>query len=132
MWIFTRDGFFSIVQHKDWPDYLVVRAREREDIQSAFGPDDIVESDESDYRFRVTLPRALVTDYLSKTIAELDYTSVKDNITKGEEDRHRMLYQVWDNHFRFQQDRYPTGDRFYDEESDWYDLTWTFPPSHTQ
>ena len=116
MWLFARDGFFSIVQHKDDPDYLLVRARVREDIVDAFGPDDILELTGSDYRFRKTVPRAVVADYLSKEAMTINYTSVKDDIDKGEPDRHRMLYRIWDAHYTLQRDRY--------HEDDWFDLQW--------
>jgi hypothetical protein len=119
MWIFTKDGFFSIVQHKDSPDYLMVRARVREDIQRAFGPGDIIEKSGSDYRFRKTVPRVVVADYFSKAVSEIDYTSVKDEIDQGEEDRHKMLYAVWRAHWDLQRDRYNEA------EDDWFDFTWT-------
>jgi len=117
MWIFTKDGFFSIVKHKDNSAYLMVKSRVREDLVDAFGPDDIKELAGSDYRFRKTVPRAVVADYLKREAYELDYESVKDNIDKGEDDRHKMLYAVWAAHFRLQQDRY--------QDEDWFDLTWT-------
>jgi len=120
MWIFTKDGFFSIVQHKDSPHYMMVRARAKDDLQAAFGPGDILESVGSDYRFRKTVPRAVVADYLSKALAEVDYESVKDNIDKGEQDRHDMLYKVWGAHYAMQRDRYRD-----DSDDDWYDFTWT-------
>lgn len=119
MWIFTKDGFFSIVQHKDDPNYLMVRARVREDIQRAFGPSDIKESEGSDYRFRKVVPRPVVADYMSKAVAEIDYTSVKDEIDQGEKDRHDMLYKVWAAHMGLQRERY--------QEDDWFDLIWKTP-----
>lgn len=33
MWIFTKDGFFSAVEHRDNSDLLMIRARCREDIE---------------------------------------------------------------------------------------------------
>jgi hypothetical protein len=124
MWIFTKDGFFSIVKHKDDSDYLLVRARVREDIVDAFGPDDILELTGSDYRFRKTVPRAVVADYLSKEAMTIDYTSVKDDIDKGEPDRHHMLYETWRAHWDLQQSRYGRVE----QEEDFYDLIWKNTP----
>jgi hypothetical protein len=120
MWIFTKDGFFSIVKHKDNSAYLMVKSRVREDLVDAFGPDDIKELAGSDYRFRKTVPRAVVADYLKRETYQLDYESVKDNIDKGEDDRHKMLYSVWAAHMALQRGRYDDYD-----EGDWYDFTWT-------
>ena len=32
MWIFTETGFVSAVQHRENPDYLMVRARDRQSL----------------------------------------------------------------------------------------------------
>lgn len=120
MWIFTRHGFFSIVEHKANPGLLMVRARIREDLEDAFGEADIIETaDSGDYRFRKSMPRQVVADYLGQEAFEIDYTSVKDEIDKDEPRRHRMLYDVWDAHARWQRDVY--------DEHDWVDLVWNKP-----
>ena len=39
MWIFTTQGFYSAVEHREDPDRLIVRARTREDIEALRGAD---------------------------------------------------------------------------------------------
>lgn len=34
MWVFTKQGFYSVVAHPNDPDRLLVRARRREDLQA--------------------------------------------------------------------------------------------------
>lgn len=90
MWIFTRDGFFSAVAHRDDPEKLVlVRARNRAHLekladwhQDAIGRDlEILEDDEADYIVRAKMTKAAWAVYLTTVAVELDYTTnVKGNI----------------------------------------------------
>ncbi|MFN8150301.1 MAG: hypothetical protein U0R24_04125 [Solirubrobacterales bacterium] len=34
MWLFTTQGFYSVVAHRDDPETLIVRGRTREDIEA--------------------------------------------------------------------------------------------------
>ena len=128
MWVFSKDGFFSIVQHKDDSEQMVVRARVRQDLVDAFGDVKITESTHSDYRFRVFVSREKVGQFLASTVADLNYDSVKDNIDKDEEDRHKMLYAVWRAHWDLQHSRYPDERDELDGLDDWYELIWKAAP----
>jgi hypothetical protein len=113
MWVFTKDGFFSIVRHREYRDLMMVRARVREDLERAFpqwageGDLHIIEDDDADYRFRVILPEARVRQYLDEAVTSIDYTTgVKDQIDQGDPDRHSALYDVWQAFYDFQTERY--------------------------
>ena len=62
MWVFTIDGFYSAVQHRDQADSLTVRTRDREDMvrmQQRVGNDaPISHTPHRDYAYRITLSKA--------------------------------------------------------------------------
>ena len=121
MWVFTRHGFFSVVQDRGEATALMVRARVREDLVDAFGESGIVENEGADYRFRKSVNRVEFGRYMVDAVDAIDYTTgVKDMIDKGETRRHRMLYEVWGAHFRLQQDTY--------EKQDGIDIEWRASP----
>ena len=58
MWIFTQDGFLSVVEHRDDSDCLIVRSRARDDLErmAHFAGQEIIVMPDADYRFRVEVP----------------------------------------------------------------------------
>jgi hypothetical protein len=109
MWIFTKTGFYSIVNDSDDSDRYVVRARLREDLVdfiTSFSQDHEEWRDETidtiqdgggtDYRWRVSLYKGDVREEIYAQMHKIDYaTNVKDNIDKGDDDRHASLLRVW-------------------------------------
>ena len=94
MWLFTKRGFFSIVQHKDDPNLLLVRSRVKGDIEE-YWPWAIVKEDEgSDYRYRAFMPRFEVVNRLGNIAHDIDYPDFKASV----DDTRRMswYYQVWE------------------------------------
>ncbi|MCH2063801.1 MAG: hypothetical protein MK194_08760 [Roseibacillus sp.] len=104
MWIFTNKGFLSIVEDKDDPARLLVRARYEGDIERHFGEEaEVIELEFSDYRFRVFLPREEVRAVIDRELVALDYGNFKnsfdrDNVSlslETREERHDALFKVW-------------------------------------
>ena len=104
MWIFTNKGFLSIVEDKDDPARLLVRARYEGDIERHFGGEaEVIELEDSDYRFRVFLPREEVRAVIDRELVALDYGNFKnsfdrDNVSlslETREERHDALFKVW-------------------------------------
>src|SRR5262245_52151817 len=102
MWLFARQGFFSIVSHRHKPGYLLVRARLREDIDhlarllssktgSAFVP---LVTPDADYRYRLEVSRADFARVLVQLVEELDYGNFKAAI-HGDPKRDRIYGRVW-------------------------------------
>src|SRR5436190_2792927 len=61
MWLFTTQGFYSVVAHRRDPDRLLVRARAREDLDALRDqiPELRIFSDpHADYRWRAVVTRA--------------------------------------------------------------------------
>lgn len=100
MWVFTKHGFLSAVQHEDDRSRMRVRARRREHLDNAF-PDykilDMQETDEPyDYRWHLDISRGEWIDYLADAAMDVDYTShVKEAIAGNDMDMYRALLATW-------------------------------------
>ncbi len=83
MWIFSMDGFFSVVSKHCGPDEVLVRTRRRSDMNrflERIGRTDIpvLEISGSDYAFRTKVPRDLWAEYLSDhASADIDYDNFR-------------------------------------------------------
>jgi hypothetical protein len=76
MWIMTDTGFVSIVQFRDDPSKLLVRARVEDDLYNVFGEDITVETlPGADYLYRTVLDRVDVAEILTMKVFDLDYES---------------------------------------------------------
>ncbi len=106
MWIFTKDGFFSVAKDQYCEDHeLMVRVRCRDDLLRLvkrleedweYTKDNILEFDHSDYRFRIKIDQHAWIDYVAEAASTIDYPTVKDNICPaGDHDRHDALYGIW-------------------------------------
>lgn len=103
MWIFTKHGFLSIVQHKFEPELFQVKARDPEPLQKLFSDYEMIIIDWADYRYRVEVPREEVMKRVSQIVDDVRYTSYKDEC---EDDLfHRALVRIWNVMYRFQQKR---------------------------
>lgn len=116
MWILLDKGFISIVQHKDDPDLMLVRARVRDDLSNVLGEDiDIVEDKAADYLYRTVVSRQRVADTLRDAVLNVDYTShVKDiAIERSSENPRRSdaYYATWTAMSKMQPTR-PYGGRW--------------------
>lgn len=90
MWLFTTHGFFSIVEHKDDPNCLLVRARVKGDIERYWPHADVQRTDDADYLYRAKLPREDVESAILRIVQDIKYTSYKGAL----EDRSRYPYHV--------------------------------------
>lgn len=98
MWIFTEGGFVSAVQHRDKPNHLVVRARDRQSLQelSDICQTPIITKTISDYPYRVFVSKAEFTNWMVDQIDFLGYGNFKNQVavTRGKEYAH-ALGSVW-------------------------------------
>ena len=109
MWLITTRGFYSVVEHRDDPDVLLVRARAREDLEalSPLIPDlEIVEHAGSDYRFRASVARGDWQEVLEQLTAEIDYGNFKNAVaTRVGRERAATYGDVWGTLMRLQYKR---------------------------
>jgi hypothetical protein len=87
MWIFTETGFVSAVRHFNEKDKLVVRARDKESLESLANSVglDIVSTPSNDYPYRVFVADSVFATWLSKQTMAVDYTNFKNRVhdTRG-------------------------------------------------
>lgn len=126
MWVCTKDGFFSVIQHRDDAARVIIRARAKSDLiklAEYFSiPVDQVESDpHSDYRYRLgqidsQVLREDFANYLFNQVHDIDYTShVKEVLSdaaskntiasatpKYRTDRYMWYLDVWDAGHKYQ------------------------------
>ncbi len=100
MWVFTIDGFYSAVQHRDQANALMVRARDREDLrrmQQRAGTDvPISHTPNGDYAYRITLDKGAWVAYLSAASEAIDYGNFKDAVGQRlGHDRAVLYLDVW-------------------------------------
>ena len=111
MWVFNKDGFFSVVFDRDCNrDELMVRARCREDLvrlakkmKGYLNDKDIVEFDISDYKYRMKVDKNLWADYLRQSALDIDYSNVKASIIPlADKPRQTAYYDIWTALYRWQ------------------------------
>ena len=93
MWIFTIKGFFSVVEHKDDPNTMVVRARIGNDIkniQQMFVDQgnekpEILQMSHSDYKFRIFVNRKIWIEVMTRLMSDLNYTNFKNAAAKEDD-----------------------------------------------
>jgi hypothetical protein len=92
MWIFAKDGFLSITQHREKPEHLMVRGRVKGDLEHYFPGAEVIETPDGDYHYRTTLPREKVADRVRDAVIDIR-SGFKDSVT----DKRRMPWylRVW-------------------------------------
>lgn len=98
MWLFTVEGFLSVVQHRDDHDKVVVRARNRtalESISEVLGVE-IKITPTADYPCRVIISKDQMANLAATFVREIDYDNFKNAAHSLGDDRYdRALMQVW-------------------------------------
>ncbi len=92
MWIYTVQGFVSIVEDDHRKGYFKVRARFAGDLEAIFPRAKVLETDSRDYRFRVVLPREAVANVIKAQIEAIDYNNFK---SAAQPERHSILARIW-------------------------------------
>lgn len=99
MWVFTPQGFYSVVVHRDDPSLVLVRARAREDLenlQTQLPGLVIFEDTSADYLYRAIVNREDWKHALAELADAMDYDNFKDAVTDRQgEERHRLYLRVW-------------------------------------
>jgi hypothetical protein len=100
MWLFTSDGFVSIVADKSDTrgDRLLVRSRDKMHITNVFPDAEVFSKQPSDYQWRAWVSREDVADAMMRQVQGLDYTNFKNSIY---DDRyHDACIDVWNAMYR--------------------------------
>lgn len=102
MWIALNTGFLSVVQLKDSPNCLLVRARVRAHLKTFLGKNraEITETPRNDYRWRTVLSRGEFTRLMADQIASIEYSNFKDSVK--DKPLHDMYMHWWFDHHALQ------------------------------
>ena len=95
MWLFTTQGFYSVVAHRRDPGRLIVRARAREDLEVLREqiPELRIYSDpDADYRWRGVVTRAEWVAAVAELATELDYDNFKRAVADRQGRERERLY----------------------------------------
>lgn len=93
MWLFLSDAYLSVVQHRDDPGKLLVRARIKGDIERALPGVKAEETPSADYRFRAIVARGEFAARLAAIAQAIDYDNFKASVP--ERARHDVYMKIW-------------------------------------
>lgn len=81
MWIFNVDGFFSAVEDRKNPVYVIVRARYREDLEKIREKINlrfvVEDTPDADYPYRLGMSKSRWAEYVSKSAGGINYDNFK-------------------------------------------------------
>ena len=107
MWLFSDQGFYSVVAHNRDPGKLLVRARVRADLEALREqiPEIRIYSDRrADYRWRAVVSRAEWVKAVALLAASIDYPNFKAAVAERQPgDRHSVYQRVWGEMLSLQQ-----------------------------
>lgn len=97
MWLFTVDGFYSIVRSSDMPGRYAVRARSREDLaqltaKSGIQDAEILATPHRDYPYRIEATPHQWQLMFTHLAEEITYRNFKAAVPAA---RHDLYLRVW-------------------------------------
>ena len=99
MWLFTTQGFYSVVADRDDPGRVLVRARAREDIEALARLIPDVEpfaDDGADYEWRAFVSREEWGRATAELVEAIDYDNFKNAVRDRQGSKREHLYhEVW-------------------------------------
>lgn len=97
MWIFTNQGFVSIVKQGE---QYAVRARAKTHLENLFPHGKIIETMHSDYQFRVMINREELIVFMMNLAISIDYSNFKGSVDDARYSN--WLSEVWLHGWRYQ------------------------------
>ena len=101
MWLMTTRGFVSVVQHREDPKVLHVRARVEGDLKEIRakwmpGMTEPYSFPHSDYRWRADVSREEFSAGVVKMVEEIDYPNFKNKVAEVQgRERAEVYGRVW-------------------------------------
>ena len=93
MWICLNKAFLSVVQDRDDPNALLVRARVAGHIQQVFPEAKVFTDPKADYLYRAFIGRKAVAQAVAASIESIDYDNFKDSV--DDDQLHVAYVKVW-------------------------------------
>jgi hypothetical protein len=79
MWIYLKDGFYSVISSGD-RSHLIVRARVKGDLERLFPGYGITRWPDRDYLYRTLVPRYAVAEQIDLAVQGIDYENFKNAV----------------------------------------------------
>lgn len=98
MWLLTKNSFISVVQHREQPDNVLVRARVKKHLERLFPHkvNEIYADSEADYKYRLLVSKKELAEVLSAYILnDLNYDNFKASQEADDPAWMRFLHAVW-------------------------------------
>lgn len=99
MWIATTRGFYSVVEHRDDPNDVFVRARNEKDIEAIrelLPGGELIKTPTNDYPWRIRCSKTLWAAAVAALADEIDYGNFKDAVKDRQGDERANTYLgVW-------------------------------------
>jgi hypothetical protein len=106
MWMIGEEGFVSVVAHRDRPDHLLVRARDRADLENlcrvaleegieGLDPVGIFSLEDADYRWRLEARRDDFAELAAASVRRIDYDNFKNRVGARDRERAGLYSRVW-------------------------------------
>ena len=111
MWIFSKCGFFSVVEDQYNNKNVKIRARLSEDIKelealykSTIGKETkIIKDVTADYLYRIIIPKAEWAEIAKVLTNEIDYTNFKSRMhDKNNHKLDKALAEIWQTMYSLQ------------------------------
>lgn len=99
MWVFTKHGFISVVRTED--NNFMVRARRLRHLSALLPGVKVLETLDSDYRFRCILDEISFSHFMVRLQDTIDYPNFKDSLY--DEDYKKAASQVWGTMYELQE-----------------------------
>lgn len=106
MWLFTKIGFYSVVQHRENDQVVIIRARDRADLVALQGlmhemfrrerPPKVASTPAADYPYRMNVGKARFAEVARRFAEDVDYENFKDRVKRAQGNARAALYlRVW-------------------------------------
>ncbi len=113
MWLFTSEGFVSVVAHSEKPDTLLVRARDEDSLLSlveATGAT-LKHTKNNDYPYRIEASPGALSSWLADEVSNLDYTNYKAHMWSQRPEFRQALHDVYASMLAVEGPRVTEADR---------------------
>jgi hypothetical protein len=101
MWVASKYGFYSIVESSLKKGDFMVRGRIKKDLENLINNYDlkyeIIKTLDSDYRYRIIMPKSAITQLLFQLGEDIDYSNFKGKIaaTPDQYEKLDAYHSVW-------------------------------------
>jgi len=126
MWLFSSEGFISVVAHTGKPDTLLVRARDEGSLLSLQGVAGatLKHTPIADYPYRIEVLREACAAWVLEEISRLTYSNYKSHMWSARPELGDALHEVWAAMHAIETPRVTQEDR--ETAAKWYpNQTWT-------